>query len=179
MTTDRNTSAYFWIHRDAPEVVKEALRILCYTGVLNEMEAEIKATRGEIGKRYMVNLGCLFASESNPALQAFDIARALTPRRMTEYGANHPSYRRLAEAESRRPTTHGRGHLDRQLAKSIDVLDLTAWQKEKLRELKLTTVGDVLNSTERQLKLAKYVGEVRARRMRNAAVAAVLEYISG
>ena len=56
LASERNTSAYFWIHRDAPEVVKEALRILCYTGILNEMEAGIRATRSEVGKRYMVNL---------------------------------------------------------------------------------------------------------------------------
>lgn len=179
MATDRSTSAYFWLHRDAPEVVKEGLRILCYTGVLNEMEAGIRATRSEIGKRYMVNLGCLFALEASPASQAFEIARALTPKRMTEYGANHTSYRGLVEAESKRGTTEAQGQLDRQLAKPITVLDLTAWQRDKLGELRLRTVGDVLNSTEDQLRLAKYVGEVRARRMRNAAVASVLEYLSG
>ena len=179
ISTDRNTSAYFWIHRDAPEVVKEALRILCYTGVLNEMEAGIRATRSEIGKRYMVNLGCLFALDANPASQAFEIAKALTPKRMTEYGANHVIYRALIEAVALRGDSNEGGHLERQLAKDIDVLDLTTWQREKLRELGLQTVGEVLEATEEQLKLAKYVGDVRARRMRNAAVAAVLEYLSG
>lgn len=176
---DKNTSAYFWIHRDAPEVAKEALRILCYTGVLNEMEAGIRATRSEIGKRYMVNLGCLFALEANPASQAFEIAKSLTPKRMTEYGANHSIYRPLLEAVALKGDSDEGGHLERQLAKEIDVLDLTQWQKEKLQELGLQTVGEVLEATEEQLKLAKYVGDVRARRMRNAAVASVLEYLSG
>jgi hypothetical protein len=40
-------------------------------------------------------------------------------------------------------------------------------------------VGDVLKATEQKLKEASYVGDVRARRMRNAAIAAVLEYLSG
>ncbi|WP_082585058.1 hypothetical protein [Caulobacter sp. Root655] len=179
LASDRNTSAYFWIHRDAPEVVKESLRILCYTGVLNEMEAGIRATRSEIGKRYMVNLGCLFAVDASPTTQSFEIAKSLTPKRMTEYGANHPLYKNLLELEARNHSDDSGRHLERQLAKPIQVLDLTVWQKEKLTELELTTVGDVLNATEEQLKLAKYVGDVRARRMRNAAVAAVLEYLSG
>ena len=177
--TERSTSAYFWIHRDAPEVVKEALRILCYTGVLNEMEAGIRATRSEIGKRYMVNLGCLFALDANPALQAFEIAKALAPKRMSEYGANHAIYRGLLEAVAIKADSDDPGHLERQLEKGIEVLDLTRWQKEKLLELGLETVGAVLEATEAELKLAKYVGDVRARRMRNAAVASVLEYLSG
>lgn len=175
---DRNTSSYIWIHKDAPEIVKESLRILCYTGILNEMESGIRATRSEIGKRYMVNLGCLFATEANPASQAFDIAKALTPKRMTEYGANHTAYRALTEKNLGNAGS-SENPLARQLAKPVDVLDLTAWQKEKLRELELATVKDVLEATEAELKLAKYVGDVRARRMRNAAVAAVLEYLSG
>ncbi len=177
--SEKSTSAYFWIHRDAPEVVKESLRILCYTGVLNEMEAGIRATRSEIGKRYMVNLGCLFALDANPASQAFEIAKSLTPKRMTEYGANHSIYRALLDAVALKGDSDESGHLERQLLKDIDVLDLTLWQKEKLRELNLKTVGEVLEATEEQLKLAKYVGDVRARRMRNAAVASVLEYLSG
>jgi hypothetical protein len=179
LATDRNTSSYFWIHRDAPEVVKEALRILCYTGVLNEMEGGIRATRSEVGKRYMVNLGCLFALDATPSLQAFDIAKSLTPKRMTEYGANHSIYRALLDAVSIIGDSNEEGHLERQLRKNIQVLDLTTWQKEKLNELGLVTVGDVLEATEAQLKSAKFIGDVRARRMRNAAVASVLEYLSG
>jgi len=143
------------------------------------MESGIKATRGEVGKRYSVNLGCLFALEPTPAATAFSIATALTPKRMTEFGANHFAFRSLAE-ETAVDTEGDIGFaLEPQLQKAIDVLDLTPWQKEKLNELGLETVGDVLSASEEQLKLAKYVGDVRARRMKNAAVAAVLEYLSG
>ena len=179
LATERATSAYLWVHRDAPEVVKEALRILCYTGILNEMEAGIRATRSEIGKRFMVNLGCLFALDSAPVQTSFEIAKALTPKRMTEYGANHAVYRSLLESVSLDGDREVRSSLTVQLAKPIEVLDLTDWQKEKLRELELASIGDVLEATEEQLKLARYVGDVRARRMKNAAVAAVLEYLSG
>jgi hypothetical protein len=69
--------------------------------------------------------------------------------------------------------------LRRQLAKPIRVLDITLWQRENLLKLGLETVGDVLHASETKLQQIAYVGEVRSRRMRNAAIAAVYEYLSG
>jgi hypothetical protein len=179
LAADKSTSAYIWIHRDAPEVVKEALRILSYTGVVSEQASGIKASRGEIGTRYIVNLGCLFSLEATPAATSFEIAKALTPKRMTEFGANHSSYKRLVDHVAKAPAdAHGIA-LEQQFAKPVSVLDISDWQRSKLLELGLSTVGDVLKATEQKLKEASYVGDVRARRMRNAAIAAVLEYLSG
>ena len=53
------------------------------------------------------------------------------------------------------------------------------WQLTKLRELGLATVGDVLLASESKLQTLSYIGEKRSRRIRNAALAAVLEYLSG
>lgn len=179
LPSDKATSAFFWMHRDTPEMVKEALRVLAYTGIVVEHAVGIKASRGGIGKRYLVNLGCLFAYEVTPTTSAFEIARALTPKRMTEYGANHGAYRPLVESASINIDQGIALALMSQLEKPASVLDITPWQKEKLAELGLLTVHDVLNATEEKLKEANYVGDVRARRMRNAAIAAVLEYLSG
>lgn len=179
LLSDKATSAFFWIHRDAPETVKEALRVLAYTGVVVEHAVGIKASRAEIGKRYLVNLGCLFALEVTPATTSFEIAKELTPKRMTEYGANHQSYKKLTDQAALSADQSIALALTAQLDRPASVLDLTAWQLEKLGELKLLTVRDVLNASEAKLKEANYVGDVRARRMRNAAVAAVLEYLSG
>ncbi len=181
LRSEKKSSAFFWVHRDAPEMVKESLRILAYTGIVSEHANGIKASRGEIGKRLLVNLGCVFAQESAPASSAFEIAKALDPRRMTEYGANRSEYRDLLEVVPAAAANAASvaNALQQQLKKPIAVLDLTDWQKDKLVELKLSTVGDVLNATEEKLKEAMYVGDVRARRMRNAALAAVMEYLSG
>lgn len=179
LQSNRPATAFFWIHRDTPEVVKEALRVLAYTGIVLEHAVGIKATRSEIGKRYLVNLGCLFAYEATPASSAFEIAKSLTPQRMTEFGANHSSYRTLTESTVENVSLGISLSLTTQLQKSANVLDLTVWQKDKLTELNLITVRDVLEASEAKLKQANYVGDVRARRMRNAAVASVLEYLSG
>jgi hypothetical protein len=168
-----------WIHRDAPAPVKEALRVLSYTGVLREQASGIKASRGEIGTRYVINLGCLFSLESSPSATSFEVAKGLTPKRMTEYGANHSAYRTLVEQIDKLPAQNLGFALRTQLTKPIAVLDLTQWQQGKLAELGLYTVGAVLDATEARLKKASYVGDIRARRMRNAALAAVFEYLSG
>lgn len=176
--SDKNTSAYFWIHKDAPEEVKEAVRILCYTGLVVEEAAGIKATRSEIGTRYLVNLGCLFAHSSATSTAAYQIATSLTPKRMTEFGSNHTSYAALLNRNLLSGATSGFS-LSRQLAKPIEVLDLTEWQLSKLVELDLKTIGDVLGANEDKLQSAYYVGPKRARIMRNAATSSVLEYLSG
>lgn len=176
---EKNSTSYIWVHRDAPEVVKEALRILCYTGVLTEHSGGIRATRSEVGKRYIVSLGCLFSLEPNPSTSAFSIATALTPKRMSEYGAKHSVFNPLISASVDVSKIEEGFDLSEQLAKPNSVLDITAWQRMKLSELGLSTVGDVLAATESKLKEASYVGDVRARRMRDAAVASVLEYLSG
>lgn len=180
LDVDKSTSSFFWIHRDVPIGVKHALQILCYTGVVSEHSTGMKATRAEIGTRYSVNLGCLFALEQNPALTAFGVAKALSVKRMTEFGLNHPAFSELQNTKnSLEDIDVNRQALAAQLAKPIDVLDISPWQRSKLLELKLSSVRDVLNVTEHDLMKADYVGNVRARQMRNAAEAAVFEYLSG
>jgi hypothetical protein len=95
---ERKSTCFCWVHRDAPQQVKEPLRLLAYTGIVSERASGIKATRGEIGTRYAVNLGCMVALESSPAATAFQIASNLTPRGMSEYGANHRAYQTLLAA---------------------------------------------------------------------------------
>ncbi|WP_343502378.1 MULTISPECIES: hypothetical protein [Roseobacteraceae] len=179
LSSEKNSTSYIWVHRDAPEIAKEGLRILSYTGVLTEHSDGIRATRSEIGKRYLVNLGCLFALESNPASTAFNIATSLTQKRMSEFGVKHPAFSPLTSSGLDLSSIEEGFDLEYQLSKPNTVLDITPWQRGKLDELGLATVGDVLAATESKLKEAHYVGDVRAQRMRDAAIASVLEYLSG
>ncbi len=179
ITSDKQTTCFFWIHRDTPQHVREALRLLAYTGIVKEHSIGIKATRAEIGTRYMVNLGCLFSLEAMPSNTAFKIAKNITPKRMSEYGSNHPAYQELLKVVPEYEEPDMSDVLQRQLEKSIDILDITTWQKEQLHKMDMDTIGDILKSTETKLQKAYYVGEIRSRRMRNAAIAAVHEYLSG
>lgn len=179
LTEDKKTTCFFWMHRDIPQPVKEALRLLEYTGIVTEHSTGIKATRAEIGTRYSVNLGCLMAQEANPTATAFIIAKEITPKRMSEYGANYKFYESLLAEIPKFNEPDMSEILSRELDKPIDVLDLTLWQKERLQTLELATAGDVLRASETKLREASYVGEKRARRIRNVAIAAVYEYLSG
>ena len=176
---DKKTTCFFWMHRDIPQPVREALRLLQYTGVVYEHANGIKATRSEIGTRYGVNVGCLMALEATPTATAFPIVREFTPRRMSEYGINYEYYNSLLKEVPKYEEPSASDALKQQMEKTVDVLDVTPWQKERLLSLGLKTVGDVLMASEGKLMQAYYVGEKRARRMRNAALAAVYEYLSG
>lgn len=171
----KGTTAYFWIHNNAPYEVREALRILEYSGLIYEDAFGIRATRSEIGTRYMVNLGCLLANEAIPTAIGTEIIKELDVRRMSEYGANHPAYQGIqgkiigVETDS----------LKEQFAKTIDLLELTDWQKQKMHEISINTIGELISAPEEKLKQARYIADVRARTIKNAGIAAVCEYLLG
>lgn len=107
------------------------------------------------------------------------VRRSLSVKRMIEYGANHQIYKPIDKmsVEDLEPTDNEA--LKARLRTPSSELDLTYFQRSKIAELRLDTIGDVLGADEGVFKQAHYVGPVRARHIRNAAVAAVLEYLSG
>lgn len=95
---------------------------------------------------------------------------------MTEYGNNYKAFNSIIGViiESARNV-----ELAKQFVKSVDTLDLTLWQKRKLHELNINTIGELIEVEESKLKEARYIKETRARQIKNAAVAAVCEYLIG
>lgn len=172
------TSSYLWIHRDAPAAVKESLRLLCYSGILQEGTAGIKATRSEIGTRYVLNLGCQFSLDNSPIKYGAGIVKSLSLKRMIEYGAKHAFYGSLIEDDSF-TFDQPNASVQEQLNRPLDVLDLSEFMRQAMLSVGLKTIGDVLKADVNVLKTAPYVGPVRATRMHNAAHAAVYEYLSG
>lgn len=171
----KGTTLYFWIHKNAPHEVKEALRILEYSGIVYEEASGMRATRSEIGTRYMVNIGSLLSLEATPTSVGIKIVNNSDLRRMTEYGANYPAYKNIQGCVVADQTIE----LQTQLNKDIELLDLSEYQKTKLHELGLNTIGDLVNSSEESLKRVKYIADVRARMIKNSAIAAVCEYLLG
>lgn len=176
---DGITSTYFWIHRDAPQLVNEALRILEYTGIITGHSQGIKASRANIGTRYCVNFGCLLSLEDRATNRGIDIAEKLSIKRMTEFGMNNAAFESLMSSGISEKHIDLSTQLKTQLEKPIDLLDLTAWQKEKLHGENLHTIDDVLRASEIDIMNAYYVGDVRARQMKNSAYAAIYEYLAG
>ncbi len=179
LENNKASSVYFWIHRNSPQVIKESLRILEYTGIIKLQATGIKATNSEIGNRYEVNLGCLFALENAPLSVGINIVNNLSLKRMSEFGANSKAYETLIKKIPKFTEPDMTECLKFQLAKSIDVLEISEWQKGKLRELNINTLGELIVSKESDLMRAYQIGKVRSRQMKNAAFAAVFEYLFG
>lgn len=178
-TEDKPTSAFFWIHKDAPEPVKRAISLLEYSGLVIELNKGLRATGREVGTRYMVNLGCLFAIEANPLNVSHQIIEKLSIGRYIEYGMNSPVFNDIKDELQAIQDNDMAESLEIQISKDIDVLDLSYKMKEKLRKVGLNSVKDVLNAPEDKLKEAYYVGDKRARRMKQIALTSVYEYLIG
>ena len=65
------------------------------------------------------------------------------------------------------------------ISQNLDILPMSVNMKTKLHELGFKTIKDVLNATEAKLMQAYYVGNKRARMMKNVALTSVYEYLIG
>lgn len=176
------SSIYFWIHKDAPGTVKEALRLLTYTGVIRKTDASIRATRAELGARFEVKFGCILSLFANPNSESREFYQALSVKKYVEFGKSHPSYAGISELTSAIDDDEQfRLSVAAMLKKPINVLSmLSGWQISKLRESGILTVEDLYNKSEDELIGQIYgVGPVRARIIKNAVAAELLEYLSG
>lgn len=160
----------------------EALRLLTYSGIIRKIDSGIRATRSELGDRYEVKFGCVIALQSSPSSEAWEFFKSLSVKKFPEFGKNYSFYSYLSEING---DIIQKGNyaetLKHLLQKPISVLQLlTPWQKSKLEEVGIHTIENLHNKTEADLIQKIYnVGPVRARIMKNAANAELLEYLSG
>ncbi|MFM4711648.1 hypothetical protein ACEUEC_09910 [Aeromonas veronii] len=175
------SSIYFWIHKDAPEPVKEALRLLTYTGIIRKIDSAVRATRSELGTRYEIKYGCILSLEGNPLSESKDFYKNLSIKKYPEFGKNHPSYSGSEALLKGGDELKYEESLKSLLHKPIDVLvALTSWQKGVLKKANINTIEDLHKNTEESLIEKIYgVGPARARIIKNAVTAELLEYISG
>jgi len=178
---DKST-LYFWIHKDAPETVKESLRLLCYTGIIRKINGGIRGRNAQIGSRYEIKYGCILSLAAKPLQHSPKLYPNLSLKIFSEFGANNEAFNEIKhfdifeEQESDVLKT-----IRAQMQKNINVLQtLTSWQKEKLQECGIKTIEELLHRSEDELIRQIYgVGPVKARIMKNAAIAELLEYLSG
>ncbi|CAD5983479.1 hypothetical protein NO976_04340 (plasmid) [Planktothrix agardhii] len=177
---DQKSTCYFWIHRDVPEVVKEALRLLEYTGIVRKNGERIRGTNSQLGTRYEIKLGCILALGQSKE-GSNKIIDNLDNYLLTEYGARSDHFNPLPEPINLESDSEIQQIIDKLLQKSINELkNLTNWQKKRLTENNFNTIEDVLEVLEQEIiDKIHGVGEVKARRIQNAAIAEILEYLSG
>lgn len=177
-----DSSIYFWIQKDAPETVKEALRLLTYTGVIRKTDTSIRATRSELGARYEVKYGCILSLFANPHSESKEFYNSLSVKKYTEFGKSHPAYASIIDLSSAiEDDEKFQESVREMMAMPISVLSmLTRWQVEKLKQANIYNVEDLYRKTEGELIEQIYgVGPARARIIKNAVSAELLEYLSG
>lgn len=184
ITNNRNESTiYFWVHKDSPETVKESLRLLTYTGIIRKVDSGIRATKAELGDRYEVKYGCILSLDAKPLIISKEFFNNLTITKFPEFGKNSPAYSSIVDLVEviKDDEAAFQKSISYILLKPISVLQLlTNWQKSKLSEAGINTISDLHNKTEAELIEQIYnVGPYRARIMKSAVDAELLEYISG
>lgn len=177
---NEKSTIYFWIDKDIPETVKEALRLLTYTSIIKKENSNIRA-HGRLGTRYEIKYGCIIALEKNPHTKSLEIEKIRSVRQYTEFGKTHSEYDNIESLSvAILSDEQYQKSLESMLHQSIDVLTLTNWQKGKLKEASINTIEELYVLRETDLISKIYgVGPVKARTMKNAANAELLEYISG
>ncbi len=175
------STIYFWVHKDSPMVVKEALRLLTYTGIIRKVDSSVRATRSELGTRYEVKYGCIISLKSNPHSESKTFYNNLTIRKFPEFGKNSLSYEGSENILIDNEDENYERSLRSLLQKSIDVLGLlTTWQKGRLHSANIHTIGELYQTTEDELiRNISGIGEVRSRKIKNAVDSEIVEYISG
>ena len=172
---------FFAIHKDAPESVKCAVRILEYSGIIR-MHTEGTKVRGEVYNRYQLNLGVVVASEGSTSVverskQIFD---NISIKIYTEYGKNSPVFNDISKNISLEKASEDLFEvLNSVLKKPLDILDITQHKKNQLKNIGFETIEDILKSSEEDLQKADRIGPINSRKIYNIAYNAALEYISG
>lgn len=177
---DYSQTIFFAINRNAPEIVKKAMKILEYSGIVT-LHTEGTKVRTEILDRYQLNFGIVLAAETKetPVKRYKEIINHLSIKLYTEYGENSPAYGNVTGIVLNGNTEKSSSVLKSILDSKIEKLDLTTFQMETLKDSGFVTIGDVLKGCEDDLQRAYGIGPVRARRIFNIVFNASIEYISG
>jgi hypothetical protein len=172
----KQQTIYFAIHRDSPEAVKHAIRILEYSGIV-VIHTEGTKVRGEVFDRYQLNLGIVLSIDQTPTSVAKNLIQSLSVKLYTDYGMNSPHYQSVVDFSEEHINFNE--VIDRVLQTSVNELDITYFQCQKIKQAGFDTLGDILDGNEEELQRADNIGPKRARRIWNVAYNATLEYFSG
>jgi DNA-directed RNA polymerase alpha subunit len=119
---------------------------------------------------------------SNPHIESKTFYDALSIKKYIEFGKSHSAYLPILELASTIDNDENfRNSVKSMLTRSIKVLALlTPWLIQRLEQANIKTIEDLYNKSEADLFSQIYgVGPARARTIKNAVSAELLEYLSG
>lgn len=178
--TNEKTTAYFAISRKSPEVVKQAIKILEYSGIVT-IDVEATKFRYDYYDRYQLNFGIvlLATSTSNFATTCKNIMNHISQKKFPNYGENSAAYEGIENLIIVDEEIDRKGFLNNILNKKVDELDISPKLLKRLNSAGIVLINDIFEKDESELKKIHYIGPVRSRQIYNDVMAAVIEYISG
>lgn len=174
------TTVYFAISRKAPEVIKQAIKILEYSGVVT-LDVEATKFRYEYYDRYQLNFGIVLLSMSatNLATACKEIIENISQKKFPNYGENSAAYEGASDLVIIDEEIDQKFFLDNVLNKKVDELEISRKLLKRLNDAGIILIKDIFEKDENELKKINYIGPVRSRQIYNDVMAAVIEYISG
>lgn len=174
-------TAFFAIQRETPERVKNAIRILEYTGII-QIHTEGTKVRTNIYDRYQVNIGVIIASEQTRSNvdRCTELFNGLSQKIYTDYSATSPAFKSLIDNQMINDSFENINlAMEVILNKPIELLEITNNQIINLKEVGFITIHDILTKKETELMKAWQIGPVRSKSIYATAYNAAIEYISG
>lgn len=174
-------TVYFCISVNAPEVVKQAIKTLEYSGIVT-LHTEGTKYRTEMYDRYEINLGIviLFEKQVNVQKRIKEVVQNISLKVFPDYAKNSMSYgdtSALIDLSSFE--ANAEEILSVIIEKDISNLEISPLLQARLKHAGILTIGSALSKNENDLQQIKYIGPVRSRKISNIVYNSVIEYISG
>lgn len=178
--SNEKTTVYFAISRKAPEAIKQAIKILEYSGVVT-LDVEATKFRYDYYDRYQLNFGIvlLSMSKTNLAVSCKEIIDNISQKKFPNYGENSPVYEDAPNLISTEEEIDQKMFLNNILNKKVSELEISTKLLKRLNDAGYILIKDIFERDESELKKISYIGKVRSRQIYNNVMAAVIEYISG
>lgn len=178
--SNKKTTVYFAISRKAPEVIKQAIKILEYSGVVT-LDVEATKFRYDYYDRYQLNFGIVLLSmaTTNLATACKEIIENISQKKFPNYGENSVAYEEAPNLVTVDEKIDQKMFLDNILNKKVDELEISRKLLKRLNAAGFILIKDIFERDESELKKINYIGDVRSRQIYNNVMAAVIEYISG
>lgn len=178
--SDQKSTIYFAVSRNAPETIKQSIKILEYSGIVS-LDVEATKYRYDVYDRYQLNYGIVLLADASSdfANISKDIIKNISQKKFPNYGEKSPVFDEADSLICEYKDGESKEIINSILNKSIENLDISSKLLKRLKDYGINIIRDVFEKDEKELESIGYIGPIRSRQIYNHVLGAVLEYISG
>lgn len=178
--SNQKSTIYFAVSRNAPETIKQSIKILEYSGIVS-LDVEATKYRYDVYDRYQLNYGIVLLADASSdfANISKDIIKNISQKKFPNYGEKSPVFDEADSLICEYEDGESKEIINSILNKSIENLDISSKLLKRLKDYGINIIRDVFEKDEKELESIGYIGPIRSRQIYNHVLGAVLEYISG